>query len=79
MRTVLRYENGRTIWSDSVPASTGSSRLGGELVQGDHGPVEQGRIQSRAQRARETALRGERLLEARAAKSKRFVAGKDAA
>jgi hypothetical protein len=48
MRTVLRYENGRTIWSESTPASTGSSRLGGELVIGAPGPWEQNRIKARA-------------------------------
>ena len=66
-------------WSVSIPASTGSSRLGGELVSGAHGWVEQGRINARASKARETALRGERLDQRNLARSARFVAGKDKA
>jgi hypothetical protein len=38
-------------WTESIPASTGSSRLGGELVIGGPGAVEQARIQSRAHQA----------------------------
>jgi hypothetical protein len=72
MRTVLRYENGRAIWSDNIPASTGSSRLGGQLVVGGPGSVEMGRIQARIVRARmeragEIAARGEPTLDPRCA------------
>ena len=34
MRTVLRYIDGRAIWSENVPASPGSSKIGGSLVTG---------------------------------------------
>lgn len=57
----VRTGHGPNDWTDSVPASTGSSRLGGELVVGAPGPWEQGRINARAERARLTTLRGEKL------------------
>lgn len=32
MRRVTGYINGKAQWSENVPASTGSSKIGGELV-----------------------------------------------
>jgi hypothetical protein len=61
-------------WTTSTPASTGSSRLGGQLVVGGPGSVEMGRIQSRANNK---ALRGERLAERIAAHDEVFLASKD--
>ena len=78
MRRVVGYIDGQPQWSENVPASTGSSRLGGELVSGAHGWVEQGRINARAAR-RDTPPRGEKLVQRLADKSARFVAGKDKA
>lgn len=34
MRRVLGYIDGRAIWSENVPASPGSSKIGGQLVVG---------------------------------------------
>ena len=48
----VRTGHGPDDWTPSVPASTGSSRLGGELVVGDHGSVEMGRIKSRVHKDR---------------------------
>lgn len=33
MRVVLRYENGRTIWSENTPAQAWSTNLGGSAIQ----------------------------------------------
>ena len=55
----VRTGHGPDDWTPSIPASTGSSRLGGELVVGAHGWVEQGRINARAAKARETAKKAE--------------------
>ena len=45
-----RTGHGPNDWTESTPASTGSSRLGGELVTGNHGWVEQGRINKKVHR-----------------------------
>lgn len=38
MRKIVGYAaDGSTRWSDNTPASTGSSRLGGEIVVGQSG------------------------------------------
>jgi hypothetical protein len=46
-------------WTTSTPASTGSSRLGGELVVGGPGPWERGRIAERANKAKIAARKAE--------------------
>ena len=59
MRLRIYSADGTPQWGPNTPASTGSSRLGGELVVGAHGWVEQGRINARAAKARETAKKVE--------------------
>lgn len=38
MRTILRYEDGRPVWSENVPASPGFIAIRGQLVTGESGP-----------------------------------------
>lgn len=57
MKTILRYENGRAIWSDNVPAHPGSMPIRGSLVVGesevtrDRAAVARHREKERAQKA----------------------------
>jgi hypothetical protein len=46
-------------WTESIPASTGSSRLGGELVVGAPGSVERGRVAEREHKAKIAARKAE--------------------
>lgn len=44
MRVLLRYDaEGHKVWSDSIPASPGSSRISGYLVIGASGPNDRDR------------------------------------
>jgi hypothetical protein len=56
MRTILRYEDGRPVWSDNVPSSVISRRISGSLVQGGPGPWETRR---QVKRATDAAKRAE--------------------
>jgi hypothetical protein len=55
MRVILRYVDGKPEWSENIPARAGHAGHGGELIRGDHGPVESQRQSQRAHKARQRA------------------------
>lgn len=57
MRTVLRYVDGRAVWSENTPAYAGSIRWGGTTSFGAPGAYEQNRISSKVKREQERAER----------------------
>ena len=61
MRRVIGYMDGRAIWSANVPASPGSSKIGGQLVVGASGPNDSSRHRDE-QRRHKAKVNGQKRI-----------------